>query len=147
MYHLTQRQIQKSARNSLRRKLKKPDRKAKEDTFELAHQSDTDEQLYAYVKERRRKLGKRMTKTETIGYRYLVQRLGPWDKFMGQIGLELQAERENKAERKASLPDTVSRPAAIGNQRLTGGNRGESSGMKRRESAPPHPAPRYAEFV
>ena len=96
MYHLTQRQIQKSAQNSLRRKLKKPDRKAKEDAFELAHRADTDEQLYAYVKERRRKLDKRMTKTETIGYRYLVQRLGPWDKFMSQIALELQAERKNK---------------------------------------------------
>lgn len=45
-------------------------------------------------------------------------------------------QKLKKAERKASLPDTMSRPAAIGNQRLTGGNRGESSGIKSAEAHP-----------
>lgn len=90
----TQKRIQESAEKSLRRKMHKPERWALEERFAAEHANDSDTELYAYVKDRRRKLGRKMTREGTIGYVYLVQRLGPWSVFMGQIGRELAAERE-----------------------------------------------------
>lgn len=98
----TQKRIQEAAEKSLWRKMRKPERRTLEERFAVEHANCSDEELYAYAKDKRRKLGSKMTREGTIGYVYLVQRLGPWNVFMGRIGRELTAE---KAQTAASLKE------------------------------------------
>jgi hypothetical protein len=92
-YRLTQKQLGRSIRTSLRRKLSKPERKVVEDQFEVEHESDTDTELYEYLKNRKRRLGRRMTPESTVGYLYCIKRLGPWAQFMARINMELAEEK------------------------------------------------------
>ncbi len=96
-----QRRIQKAAAKKRKKKLQEPARRAQEAQFAAEHAGWSDAALYGYAKELRRRLGKRMTPAETVGYAYLVKRLGPWDCFMGQIGKELQQERQARASHTA----------------------------------------------
>jgi hypothetical protein len=92
-YRLTQKQLGRSIRTSLRRKLSKPERKVVEDQFEVEHESDTDTELYEYLKNRKRRFGRRMTPESTVGYLYCIKRLGPWALFMARINMELAEEK------------------------------------------------------
>ena len=58
-----------------------------EDEFARQHASDTDEQLLNYVGSIASKLGRKPTKEETVGYRYIKSRLGNWPGIMVKLGL------------------------------------------------------------
>ena len=107
-----QQRIQKAAEKSLQRKLHQPERWALEEQFAAEHAKDSDEALYAYAKEKRRRLGGKMTRANTVGYVYLVRRLGPWDVFMGRIGKELSEEKAQAAGGEALCISDV-RSAAV----------------------------------
>ena len=62
--------------------------------FARTHKSDTDAELYEYLKELKAKQGKRLNPTTTIGYTYLVKRLGAWNEVMRQISVDLKNENE-----------------------------------------------------
>ena len=83
---------------SVKKKLRESGRKELEDEFAAKFAAVSDEELYEYVKEQKRALGKKMTRANTVGYAYLVKRLGPWDVFMGRIGRELAEEAEKETE-------------------------------------------------
>lgn len=59
-----------------------------ENQFKYDHRKDSDEQLLDYVRQVAEELGHTPSKTETIGYRYLKQRLGNWPKIMVMSGLK-----------------------------------------------------------
>lgn len=92
---LSNHQLEKKVQASLHRKLNR-ERKARENQFAAEHASDTDEELYKHLKERKRRPGKKMTPESAVGCRYCVKRLGPWMRFMTQINGEL-------AEKKMAL--------------------------------------------
>ena len=72
--------------------MNEPARKAQEEAFALAHKDDTDEELFQYVKECRRKQGKNMKWENTVGYVCITRRLGNWDAVIGRICRELRAD-------------------------------------------------------
>ena len=78
-----------------------------EDEFARQHASDTDEQLLSYVGSIASKLGRKPTKEETIGYRYIKSRLGNWPGIMVKLGL-----LEPKSVRHFSSSMSTSAPAA-----------------------------------
>ena len=79
---------------SVSKKLRESGRKQLEEEFAAKFAAVSDGELYDYVKEQKRLLGKKMTRANTVGYAYLVKRLGPWDVFMGRIGRELAEEAQ-----------------------------------------------------
>ncbi|MCR5649125.1 MAG: hypothetical protein K6F67_06295, partial [Oscillospiraceae bacterium] len=56
---------------SVSRKLRESGRKQLEEEFALKYASVSDGELYEYVKEQKRLLGKKMTRSNTVGYAYL----------------------------------------------------------------------------
>ena len=71
-----------------------------EDEFARQHASDTDEQLLSYVGSIASKLGRKPTKEETIGYRYIKSRLGNWPGIMVKLGLlEPKSVRRERVRR------------------------------------------------
>ena len=41
-------------------------------------------------------MGKKLKAYSFVGYRYLVERLGPWSGIMGQVNAELRAEQQTQ---------------------------------------------------
>lgn len=93
-------QRSKQNRNHLLRTLREPERAEAESRFALEHAADSDDELMAYVRERKRELGKKMKPVNTVGYVYLQQRLGPWAVFMERINREM-AEEKTRQEHTA----------------------------------------------
>lgn len=83
---------QKRAENKLRKTLASPSRKEQEDAFATAHREDSDQVLYEYVKAQKRQLGKQMKPVNTVGYNYIVERLGPWPEIMRRVNRDLEME-------------------------------------------------------
>lgn len=83
----------KRNRNHIARELAKPARKAAEQQFARDHADDTDEELYALLKEMKRKQGKNLKPVKTVGLQYFEARLGRWTDVMGRINRELEAEQ------------------------------------------------------
>ena len=83
----------KRNRNHIARELAKPARKAAEQQFARDHADDTDEELYALLKEMKRRQGKNLKPVKTIGLQYFEARLGRWTDVMGRINRELEAEQ------------------------------------------------------
>lgn len=73
--------------------LAEPARKAAEEQFARDHANDTDEELYALLKEMKRKQGKNLKPVKTVGLQYFEARLGRWTDVMGRINRELEAEQ------------------------------------------------------
>lgn len=73
--------------------LAEPVRKAAEEKFARDHANDTDEELYALLKEMKRKQGKNLKPVKTVGLQYFEARLGRWTDVMGRINRELEAEQ------------------------------------------------------
>lgn len=84
----------KQAEKKFLRELKKPERVMLENEFSEQHKNGTDAELYEYLKELKAKCGKRLNPTNTIGYTYLVKRLGAWNEVMRQISMDLKNENE-----------------------------------------------------
>lgn len=84
---------EKAIQNKLKRELNTRQRQKQEWEFAAAHAEDSDQQLYEYLKDEKRRRGKKMSPVNTVGVQYLVQRLGPWRLVMGQINAELREER------------------------------------------------------
>lgn len=97
-YYMSRAQINKAAKRRLHKVLSQPARKAQEECFAAEHAADRDWELYEYVKNLKRKRGKEMNPANTVGYRYIIQRLGRWNELMFRINTELEAEK--RAERK-----------------------------------------------
>lgn len=76
------------------RELAKPARKAAEQQFARDHADDTDEELYALLKEMKRKHGKHLKPVKTVGLLYFEARLGLWTDVMGRINRELAEEKQ-----------------------------------------------------
>lgn len=81
-------------KNHIEKTLKAPERRAAEEIFALAHANDSDEQLLEYVLNEKRRLGKKMKPVNTIGYTYLLERLGPWSVFISKVNLILEEEKK-----------------------------------------------------
>ena len=62
--------------------------------FARTHKSDTDAELYEYLKKLKSQHGKRLNPTTTIGYTYLVKRLGAWNEVMRKISTDLKNGNE-----------------------------------------------------
>lgn len=86
--------INQLAEKKLKKEFKKPERIKSEAEFAQKHSADTDAELYEYLKELKAKCGKRLNPTNTIGYTYLVKRLGAWNEVMRQISMDLKNENE-----------------------------------------------------
>ena len=80
-------------RNHVRKELTAPARKAAEAQFAREHANDTDEELYALLKDMKRRQGKDLKPVRTIGLTYFEKRLGPWPEVMSRINRELEAEQ------------------------------------------------------
>ena len=74
--------------------LAEPVRKAAEEKFARDHANDTDEELYALLKEMKRKQGKNLKPVKTVGLQYFEARLGRWTDVMGRINRELAEEKQ-----------------------------------------------------
>ena len=88
--------IQKLAANKLKKTLETPERRAQETAFAAAHAGDSDEVLYDYVLKLKRNAKDRLKAADVIGYRYLTERLGPWQGIMTRVNERLRVETENK---------------------------------------------------
>ena len=86
--------INQLAEKKLKKEFKKPERIKSEAEFAQKHSADTDAELYEYLKQLKAKHGKRLNPTNTIGYTYLVKRLGAWNEVMRQISMDLKKENE-----------------------------------------------------
>ncbi|MDY3305101.1 MAG: hypothetical protein SOW78_12670 [Clostridia bacterium] len=86
--------INQLAEKKLKKEFKKPERIKSEAEFAQKHSADTDAELYEYLKELKAKCGKMLNPTNTIGYTYLVKRLGAWNEVMRQISMDLKNENE-----------------------------------------------------
>jgi len=84
----------KQAEKKFLKELKKPERVMLENEFSEQHKNDTDAELYEYLKQLKAKCGKRLNPTNTIGYTYLVKRLGAWNEVMRKISMDLKNENE-----------------------------------------------------
>ena len=84
----------KQAEKKFLKELKKPERVKLENEFAEHHENDTDAELYEYLKQLKAKHGKRLNLTNTIGYTYLVKRLGAWNEVMRKISMDLKNENE-----------------------------------------------------
>lgn len=84
----------KRNRNHIARELAEPVRKAAEEQFARDHADDTDEELYALLKEMKRKHGKHLKPVKTVGLLYFEARLGLWTDVMGRINRELAEEKQ-----------------------------------------------------
>ena len=82
----------------LQQKLQEPARHRLEEEFAKINADCSNEELFLYVKEQKRAKGKKMTRSNTVGYCYLVERLGPWDHFMSRIVQELKEEEQRQAK-------------------------------------------------
>ena len=94
MGHYDSRRIQKLAANKLKKTLEEPARRALENGFAAAHGQDSDEALLAYVTALKRESGDRLKAADVIGYRYLTERLGPWQGIMTEVNARLRAEKK-----------------------------------------------------
>ena len=94
MGHYDSRRIQKLAANKLKKTLEEPSRRAQENGFAAAHADDSDEALLAYVTALKRESGDRLKAADVIGYRYLTERLGPWQGIMTEVNARLRAEKK-----------------------------------------------------
>ena len=86
--------INQLAEKKLKKEFKKPERIKSEAEFAQKHSADTDAELYEYLKQLKAKHGKRLNPTNTIGYTYLVKRLGAWNEVMRKINMDLKNENE-----------------------------------------------------
>ena len=86
--------INQLAEKKLKKEFKKPERIKSEAEFAQKHSADTDAELYEYLKQLKAKHGKRLNPTNTIGYTYLVKRLGAWNEVMREISMDLKNENE-----------------------------------------------------
>lgn len=86
--------INQLAEKKLKKEFKKPERIKSEAEFAQKHSADTDAELYEYLKQLKAKHGKRLNPTNTIGYTYLVKRLGAWNEVMRKISMDLKNENE-----------------------------------------------------
>ncbi len=86
------------AAKKLKKELNKPERIALEKEFAEKHANDTDEELFEFLKNLKRRYGKRLTPTDTVGYNYIVSRFGSWADVMGQITRELKQEKNERIE-------------------------------------------------
>ena len=92
--------INQLAEKKLRKELKKPERIKLENEFAALHKSDTDEELFNYLKSLKKEYGKRLSPITTIGYTYIVSRFASWASVMGQINQELKQENNERIEEK-----------------------------------------------
>lgn len=86
--------INQLAEKKLKKEFKKPERIKSEAEFAQKHSADTDAELYESLKQLKAKHGKRLNPTNTIGYTYLVKRLGAWNEVMRKISMDLKNENE-----------------------------------------------------
>lgn len=98
MNYFSPKRRHKAIENGLKRTLRKPERRAQEEAFALAHRGDSDEQLYNWIKDEKRRRGNNLKRRDLIGYCYLTERLGSGDSFMGRIGAELKEEKQSTKE-------------------------------------------------
>lgn len=99
--HQKARYVQKCAENKLRKTLSSPVRKEQEAAFADAHHEDSNQTLYEYVKAQKRRRGGQMKPINTVGYSYLIKRLGPWSEIMRRVNRDLELEKELARARRA----------------------------------------------
>lgn len=99
--HLSTKRRKKLSDNHLKKVLSTSERIKAEVAFEADHADWSDEQLFQWVCEEKRRLGRRMSPANTVGYRTLTKRLGEWSEFMTRVNqiLEGSAEVCPKAEK------------------------------------------------
>ena len=83
----------KMAKNKLKKELSTGSRQKQEWEFAQLHAADSDQELYEFLKDEKRRRGKMMSPVNTVGFQYIIQRLGAWRTVMGKINAELKEER------------------------------------------------------
>lgn len=86
----------KLAKNKLEKELNRSSRQKQEREFAQSHATDSDQELYEFLKSQKRRRGKNMSPVNTVGYQYITQRLGPWRVIMGRVNAELKEERRSQ---------------------------------------------------
>lgn len=99
--------------------LAEPVRKAAEEKFARDHANDTDEELYALLKEMKRKQGKNLKPVKTVGLQYFEARLGRWTDVMGRINRELETEQAETLGLSAAEWELLYTMRRLGNGRVT----------------------------
>lgn len=94
-----------------------------EDKFASVYAGATDEELLSYVAGIAEKLGRRPTKEETIGYRYIKSRLGHWPGIMIRLGL-LEPKQVRRERTRRSIANR---------KRMAAGSNKEASSRRKNE--------------
>ena len=89
------------AEKKLEEELNKPERMEKEAEFAQKHQNDTDEELIDYVAALKMKQGKAFNRYRFIGYCYMLDRFGSWQKMITAVNRRI---RELRPESMIEMP-------------------------------------------
>ena len=90
--------IQSEAEKKLKAILNEPRRKAAEHRFKEEHQNDSDEELLLCIKEEKSRLKKRFNRRCFVGYTYILERFGSWEKAVGPVNVMIRREKEEKKD-------------------------------------------------
>jgi len=66
---------------------------ARETEFAQKHRHDTDEEIFEYLRDIARKLGRPPAKQDVAGYIYIKNRFGPWPRVLERAGLKAVSKR------------------------------------------------------
>lgn len=94
-YADSRRKLSKLGEEQLQKTLCDPNRVEQERLFAEKHGKDSDRELLLYVKERKNKTGKRFKRKDLIGYSYLLERFGSWEKVITPVNEMLKQEKED----------------------------------------------------
>ena len=92
-YADSRRNLSKLGEEQLQKTLSDPNRVERERLFAEKHAGDSDRELLLYVKERKNKTGKRFKRKDLIGYSYLLERFGSWEKVITPVNEMLRKEK------------------------------------------------------
>ena len=103
-YADSRRNLRKLEEEQLQKMLSDPNRAEKERLFAEKHAVDSDRELLLYVKERKHKTGKRFKRKDLIGYSYLIERFGSWEKVIAPVNEMLRAEKKETEREEGENP-------------------------------------------
>ena len=98
MTYYDYRKNNEAALRKLKKILKEPERRALEESFAADHADDTDEQLLEYVKEKKLQMRGGFNRSRLIGYQYIVERFGSWEKVMSSVNRAIDIEKGKEVQ-------------------------------------------------
>ncbi len=89
--------IQYEAEKKLAAILNEPSRLEAERCFAERHRKDSDEELLLYLKAEKKRMKKRFNRRNFIGYTYILERFGSWERAVGPVNEMIRREKEERS--------------------------------------------------